>query len=106
MTVDIVQMHNIRPEPLQFPNHLPGSFLGIEPIITQHFGFQRLQLDIFGIRTGNSQGIPIGPAAEDMVFDIFGSQNAADANTYLPSAADATGGIDLNYLHPTFSQKK
>jgi hypothetical protein len=79
---------------------------GVEAIIAQKLRLQGLEPDISAIRAGNSQGIPISSAAKDIVFYIFGSQNLADANTNFARTANTAGGVDLNYLHPTFSQKK
>jgi hypothetical protein len=106
MTVDVVKVHDIGAEPFQFRDDPPGSLPGVEAIIAQHLRFECLEPDISALSTGNPQGIPIGPAAKDMVFHISFGQDPADSNTDFAGAADAAGGIDLNDFHPTFSQKK
>ena len=50
--------------------------------------------------------MPIASAAENIVFYIFRSHHLTDPHADFSGAADAAGGIDLNYFHPTFSQKK
>ena len=37
MSMNIMQVHNIRLDSFQFPNHPPGYSLGIETIIAQNF---------------------------------------------------------------------
>jgi hypothetical protein len=106
MAMDVVQVHDIRPDPFQFRDHILGRLPGMKAIVSRYFGFQCLKLDVAVACTGDTQRVAVASAAEDIVFDICGSQKLADADAYLACAANATGGIDLNYFHPIVSQKK
>ena len=41
-----MQMHNIWPDPLQFPDQPPGDQTGVEAHIAKQFGLKRLKLTI------------------------------------------------------------
>jgi len=105
VTVNIVQMHDIRLNALQLCDHVPGGLFGMETIVAEKFRFQCLKPDISRLGTGNTQGIPIAAAAENIIFDARGRHDPADTNAYFSRAADAAGGIDLDNFHQRFSQK-
>ena len=107
MAMEIMQVHHIGPDPLQMADHPLGRAPGIEAIVSQDPGAQRLEPDIAVIGTGDPQGIAVRPAAEqNMVFDALCPQQRADARADLSGTANAAGGIDLYDLHPIPSQKK
>jgi hypothetical protein len=103
MTMDIMQMHNVRLDVLQLGDQLPGGQFGIKSIVSQDPGLQRLKFDISAARAGDSGRKSVCFAAEDIVFNILCIHELTDANADLACTANAAGGIHLYDLHSVLS---